>query len=168
MGIISKIKVCLFVSILLFCMSCASVKGSYKFILPRDNMIKLIELVNINNDSGIGFHIFYSEQFNDSTTTLFVFESCEKPLNTMPLLDKFKHNGNDVYVYKYDLDEASKRKESFLNLILWRPGGSCLNILAKKRCGYIQFKKISYFLNSKGSGMLDKMTDSLENKNMMF
>jgi predicted type IV restriction endonuclease len=132
-------------------------------ILTQEEIKKLIPLLGSYKNSKRGFHIMYSEQFNDSTCSLRVYLDASLANEKLGVCDRFELSPN-IRVFVYDstrcnLDLPDSLTTSKANY-LWKNDGLMWMVLAKRRGGNIEYYNIG-FLNNPDDESLKDIDDSL-------
>lgn len=135
-----SVRICqtIFIIYFLFLATSCEHKEFQKFELSNDEIEQMLDLL-IDEDKKEGyFHIWYSEQLNDSTELVEVWQSMDEPNDSSKALEVVKINNNVIFIYKGL--KTNSIPSSFFKL-----HSNHWSILVKKRNNSLELHKLVLF-----------------------
>lgn len=145
-----------FIAILLCSLSCHAPDPNIsetsaitdKFRLTNEEIKTMILTIAPDESEKSNFHIVYSEQFNDSTGMMRMWQNQVLANESMGICELFKVNESHVFVY----DSLSCKLDVPDSLVVDNPSSAYINfrgptwmVLVKRRRGQIGFFNVTYF-----------------------
>jgi len=149
----------------LYLLSCSVTRRNNnpkRLILTQEEIKELIPLLGSFTDSGLNFHILYSEKLNDSTCMIRVYLNHQLANEKLGVCEILQFNKNRIFVYdstscKMNLHDSLTTLNKNVPFLLDSP---VWNVLVKRRSGHIEYYNVTFFNNEKGE-ILENLSDSL-------